>query len=96
MLRTKLVKNVASGVGHISNVILVAYLIMGLSRPAFATEPVAAPDEQPHLQLAPIYFSHSVGGNFGYMYQRNTYGPIATVQQTASLGVKASIGVRSF
>jgi hypothetical protein len=96
MLRLKLVKNGASGAGHISGVMVVAYLILGWSRPAFSVETTASPDEQPHLQLAPIYISHSLGGNIGYFFDRTTNGPNKYIQQTLGVGVTAHVSVRSF
>jgi hypothetical protein len=96
MLRPKLIKNGASGIGHISSVIAVAYLIFGWSRPAFAVEPTAAPEEQSHLQLAPINLSHSVGGYVGYVFQRNTVGSNITTLQSPGAGVTATANIRSF
>lgn len=96
MVRPKLVKNGASGAGHLSGIVVVVCLILGWSRPAFSVEPIADPDEQQHLQLAPINLSHSVGGNIGYVFQRNTSGGNKTMQQTLGVGVEAGIGVRSF
>ncbi len=96
MLRAKLVKLDTYGISHISGVMLVAYLIMGWSRPAFSAEPAATPDEQPHLQLAPIDISHSVGGYLGYIYDRTATGAISTNQQTLYVGVNGNVGLQSF
>ena len=97
MLRPKLVKNGTSGgAGYISSVMVVAYLVFGLSRPVFSVESTASTDEQPHLQLAPIYLSHTVGGNLGYIYQRSAYGENKYIQQTLGLGVYATARVTSF
>ncbi len=97
MLRLKLVKNGASGVGHISGVVVVAaYLILGWPRPAFSAEPAAAPDDQPHLQLAPINLSHSAGGAIGYIFQRNSYEANVNMQQSLGVRVNAGVSVNSF
>lgn len=96
MLRAKLVKNGASGAGHISGVVVVACLIFGWSRPAFSVEPPAAPDEQQHLQLAPIRLSRSFGGDIGYIFQRTASGASKTVRQSFGVGVTAGVSVRSF
>lgn len=97
MLRPKLVKNGTSGgAGYISSVMVVAYLVFGLSRPVFSVESTASTDEQPHLQLAPIYLSHTVGGNLSYIYQRSAYGENKYIQQTLGLGVYATARVTSF
>jgi hypothetical protein len=96
MLRAKLVKLDTYSVSHISGVMLVAYLIMGWSRPALSAEPSTAPDEPSHLQLAPINIYHSVGGYFGYIYDRAATGAISTSQQTLYLGVNGNVGLQSF
>lgn len=96
MLRPKLIKNSSSGLGHLSGTLVVVFLILGLSRPAFADETAAAPDEQPHLQLAPINLRHSVRGNVGYTFQRNTLDGTTTTQQALGLNVKANVGIRSY
>jgi hypothetical protein len=96
MLRAKLVKPDTYSVSHISGVMLVAYLIMGWSRPAFSAEPSATPDEPPHLQLAPIDIYHSVGGYLGYIYNRTATGASSTNQQTLYVGVNGNIGLQSF
>lgn len=96
MLRAKPVKLDTYGVSHISGVVLVAYLIMGWSRPAFSAEAAATPDEQPHLQLAPINIYHSVGGYLGYIYDRTATGAISTNQQTLYVGVNGMVGLQSF
>lgn len=96
MLRPKLVKNGTSGIGHISGVVVVAYLIFGWSRPAFSVETTADSDEKPHLQLAPINFSHSVGGVVSYMYLRNGIASNHTTQQALSVGVTGTARVNSY
>lgn len=95
MLRVKLVKNGVTGAGHISGVVVVVYLVLAWPRPAFS-EPAAAPEDQPHLQLAPINLRHSVGGNIGYLFQRYSGSGVTTIQQILGMGVVASVGVRSF
>jgi hypothetical protein len=96
MLRAKLVKLDTYSVSHISGVMLVAYLIMGWSRPAFSAEPSASPDEPQHLQLAPINIYHSVGGYLGYIYNRLATGATSSNQQTLYVGVNGNLGLQSF
>lgn len=96
MLRPKLVKNGVSGVGHISGVAVATCLIFGWSCPAISVEPTATPDEQPHLQLAPINLSHFAGGDIGYVFNRTTIGANKTTQQSLGVGVNAGISVSSF
>lgn len=96
MLRPQLVKNGVSGAGRISGVMVVAYLILGGSRPAFCAETTNSHDEQPHLQLAPIYMSHSLGGQIGYFFDHSSNGPYQYTQQTLGVGVMAHVAVRSF
>lgn len=96
MPRTQLLKNEGAGAGHVSVVMVVACLFFSCSRPAFSIESTAASDDQPHLQLAPIYVSHSLGGNIGYYYERTTVGATRSVQQSLGVGVIGNIGVRSF
>jgi hypothetical protein len=96
MVRPKLVKNGAPGIGHISGVVVVACLIFGWSCPSFSGEPAAAPDDQPHLQFAPINLSHSVGGNIYYVFQRNTSGPNESMHQSIGALVNVGVSVKSF
>lgn len=96
MLRAKLVKNGTSRASHLSSVVVVVCLIIGWSRPAFSDEPAAAPDEQPHLQLAPINLHRTFGGSIGYLFQRTTIGASKSMQQSLGVEVTAGIGVSSF
>lgn len=91
MLIAKRVKNGATDVNHISVVVVAAYLILAWPRSAFS-EPTAAPEYQPHLQLAPINLSHSVSGVVGYIYDRNGYE--SNVSRLQSLYVQVNLGVR--
>lgn len=91
MLRPGLVKNGASGISHISGVVVVACLTMGWSSPSYSVEP-----PQPHLQLAPIRLSHSVGGNLGYMYQRSASDQSMNINQGLTLAVYTRLNASSF
>lgn len=88
MLRPKRVRNGTTGAGRICGVV-VASLIFGWSRPAF-------PDEQRHLQLAPIQFRSTVGGNLGYTFLSNTLGANTSSQQLLDVGVAVGIAARSY
>ena len=96
MLRPKLIKNGASGIGRISGVVAIAYLILGWARPALSVEPTAVPEEQSHLQLALIDLSHSVNGNMGYIFQRTAIGSSLTTLQALGLGVVVEAQAKSF
>ena len=96
MARPKPAKNGSAGTGHLYGVMVGACLIFGWSCPAFSDEPTAAPDEQPHLQLAPINLSRFFGGNIGYIFQRTTSGASKNVQQSLGVGVQGGVGVSSF
>ena len=85
MLRPKRVKNGTTGAGGISSIV-VAWLIFGWSCPAF-------PDEQRHLQLAPIRISTTAGGDIGYTFLSNYYGGSGSKYQMLDLG--ANVGVRA-
>jgi hypothetical protein len=89
MLRPKRVKNGTTGAGRISSVVVVAWLIFGWSRPAF-------PDEQPHLQLAPIKLATTVGGDIGYTFLSNSLGTIKTTQQLLDVGVAVGVRAQSY
>lgn len=95
MLIAKLVKNGATDVSHISIVVVAAYLLLAWPRSAFS-EPTAAPEYQPHLQLAPINLSHSVGGAIGYLFDRYSYGSAASNLQSLYVQVNLGVNVRSF
>ena len=96
MVRPKLVKNVVSGVGHISGAAVAACLILGWSRPAYSGESTAPAEDQPHLQLAPINLSYSVGGNVGYAFQRIATGAGKSMTQTLGVGVLAGVRISSY
>jgi len=97
MLRPKLVKHGKSGgAGYISGVMVVSYLVLGLSRPVFSAESTATTDEKPHWQLAPIFLDHHVGGSLGYIYQRTTFGDYKYTSQTLGVGVFANARVTTF
>lgn len=96
MVRPKPAKNGPSGTGHLYGVMVRACLIFGWSCPAFSAEPTAAPDEQSHLQLAPISLSHYVGGNIGYVFLRTASGANKATQQSLGVGVNAGVGAESF
>jgi hypothetical protein len=88
MLRQKLVKNGTAGARGISSIV-VAWLILGWSRPAF-------PDEQRHLRLAPIRFSTAVGGYIDYFFMRESYGGDFANQQTLSAEADIKLRASSF
>jgi hypothetical protein len=89
MLRSKRVKNGTACAGRISSVLVVGWLIIGWSRPAF-------PDEGRHLQLAPIRFGSDVGGSVGYTYQSNTYGTSKSATQTFDAHALYNARAKSF
>ncbi|MGA9667006.1 MAG: hypothetical protein WBQ69_11235 [Gallionella sp.] len=96
MLRAKLAKSDTYRLSRISGVMLVAYLIMGWSRPALSAEAAAAADDQPHLQLAPIDMYTQVGGYLGYFFDRTATGPVSINQQTLSVGLSGQVGLQSY
>jgi hypothetical protein len=67
----------------------VGWLVFGWSRPAF-------PDEQRHLQLAPIEFATRVGGDIGYTYLSNHFGTSRTAMQMLGVQVTANARARSY
>ena len=89
MLRPKRVNNGTTGAGQIFSVVLMACLVFGWSHPAF-------PGEPSHLQLAPIHIGTSAGGNIGYTFQSNTYGPNTLSQQLWDVGVHVGILAQSY
>lgn len=89
MLRPRQVKNGTTGSGRISSVVVVAWLFFCWSRPAF-------PVEQRHLQLAPIQFRSTVGGNIGYTFLSNTWGADRSSQQLLDVGVAVGVAARTY
>lgn len=89
MFRPKLVKNGTSGIGHISGIVMVAFLSFSWSGPASSAETTADPEEKPHLVLAPIYLSHSISGAISYSYIRNGINTSKSTQQGLNLSVSA-------
>jgi hypothetical protein len=89
MLRPKRVKYGTVGAGRISSVLLVGWLIIGWSRPAFS-------DEGRHLKLAPIRIGYNAGGSIGYSYQSNSYGTSRTAAQTLDANVRYDARARSY
>ena len=67
---------------------LVSGLIFGWSQSAFSDEP--------HLQLAPIQFISTVGGNIGYYYQVYAVGSKRTTQQSLGGDVNYNVAARSY
>jgi hypothetical protein len=89
MLRSKQVKNGTDRTGRITSVLVVGWLILGWSRPAF-------PDDGRHLKLAPIRFGSSVGGNVGYTYLSNNFGTNRNSLQALGLDVNYQARANSF
>lgn len=89
MLRSRPVKYGTVGTGRISSLVWVTWLFFGWSGSAFS-------DESPHLQLAPIQFGTSVGGNIGYTFLRNSYGSNTSQQQMLDVGVTVRVRARSY
>lgn len=89
MLRPRQVKNGTTGSGRISSVVVVAWLFFCWSRPAF-------PVEQRHLQLAPIQFRSTFGGNIGYTFLSNTWGADRSSQQLLDVGVNVGVAARTY
>lgn len=96
MLKAKLVKNGVSGAGHISGVVVMVCVIIGWPSPARSAEPATTPEEQPHLQLAPINFSHRVGGIILYDFLLARYGGPSIMRQSLGTRVNVDVGATSF
>ncbi len=96
MLRAKLENNGVSGTDRIFHVVVMICVCVYWQRPAFSAEPASAPEQQPHLQLAPIYITHSVDGLILYDYLYSKYGEYKNQQQSLSLQVNGRVKVKSF
>ena len=96
MLRPTLEINGVSGSGHIASAAVSACLILVWSQPTYSVEPSAAPDEQTHLQLAPIRFETLFGGGLTYTLERSMNGASKSTQQTLTVDVNAGIRANSF
>jgi hypothetical protein len=96
MLRAKLVNNGVSGTDRIFRVVVMICVCVYWQRPAFSDEPAAAPEQQSHLQFAPIYISHSVDGLIFYDYLYTKYGVQKNQRQSLSVRVNGRVNVRTF
>ena len=91
MVTPKRVKNGTEGAGRISSVlVMVVWLLVGWSRPAFADE------EGRHLKLAPIRLSSKVGGSLGYTYLSNNYGQGRSAMNALAARVTGDFRARSY
>lgn len=88
MLRPSCARNGTAGVSR-GFVIVVAWLLIGWSLPAL-------PDEQSHLQLAPIHFTRTVNGDLFYSYFYNRPGTNDYSVQQLGAGVNVMVTARSF
>lgn len=89
MLRSKQLKNGTARASRISIVLILGWLTIGWSHPAFS-------DEGRHLKLAPIRFGSDVAGSVGYTYLSNSYGTSKSAAQSFDVHAIYNLRAKSF
>lgn len=96
MLKKKRLKKNTGERRQISNVALLACLLLGFTHAVHSAEIAGSPADGGHLRIAPIRFSSQSGGYVQYLWQRTAYNNIASTSQSISFSVYTGIQAYSY